>query len=57
MISKKCALNTYRLFAARAPEYSPCANTPSYSIDISKKAQELAGDRDTKLPAERSMKN
>ena len=49
MISKKSAMKTYHLFAARAPEYKPCDYTPSYSIDISQKAQELAGDGDTKI--------
>ncbi len=57
MISKKCAMKTYHLFAARAPEHQPCAYTPSYSIDISLKAQELADVGNGKTRKDRGIKS
>lgn len=56
MISKKSAMKTYHLFAARAPEYKPCDYTPSYSIDISVKAHELANVRSGKSGKETGNK-
>lgn len=50
MSLNKTALFTYRTSATQGPEAKPQASTPSYSVRISKLAENLARDKDTGVP-------
>ncbi|MBC8019032.1 MAG: hypothetical protein H7X83_11010 [Verrucomicrobia bacterium] len=55
MSLKNAALQTYRTSATQGPDAQPQASTPSYSVRISKLAENLAQGKDSDTPALRTQ--